>query len=99
MTHPTEASALAASAAPSTIPSPGHLPTAATGQAKPPPAGADTGHGQQGLAGLTLAAIGVVYGDIGTSPLYTIKEVFAPATGVALNATRSEEHTSELQSR
>ena len=27
-------------------------------------------------------AIGVVYGDIGTSPLYTVKEIFAPATGV-----------------
>ncbi|MES2887878.1 MAG: potassium transporter Kup, partial [Pseudomonadota bacterium] len=26
------------------------------------------------------------YGDIGTSPLYTVKEIFAPATGVALNA-------------
>ena len=35
---------------------------------------------------LTLGAIGVVYGDIGTSPLYTVKEVFAPATGVPLNA-------------
>ncbi|HEY3328307.1 MAG TPA: potassium transporter Kup [Novimethylophilus sp.] len=30
-------------------------------------------------AGLALAALGVVYGDIGTSPLYTIKEVFAGA--------------------
>ncbi|MDP2380869.1 MAG: KUP/HAK/KT family potassium transporter, partial [Pseudohongiella sp.] len=29
-----------------------------------------------GLAALTLGAIGVVYGDIGTSPLYTVKEVF-----------------------
>ncbi len=29
------------------------------------------------LAALTLAAIGVVYGDIGTSPLYALKEVFA----------------------
>ena len=28
------------------------------------------------LAALTLGAIGVVYGDIGTSPLYTLKEVF-----------------------
>ncbi|WP_341678309.1 potassium transporter Kup [Niveibacterium sp. SC-1] len=28
------------------------------------------------LAGLTVAAIGVVFGDIGTSPLYTMKEVF-----------------------
>ncbi|RZI45067.1 potassium transporter Kup [Herbaspirillum sp. HC18] len=37
------------------------------------------------LATLTLAAIGVVYGDIGTSPLYTMKEVFAPAHGLPLN--------------
>jgi KUP system potassium uptake protein len=29
------------------------------------------------LVALTLAAIGVVYGDIGTSPLYALKEVFA----------------------
>jgi KUP system potassium uptake protein len=29
------------------------------------------------LATLTLAAVGVVYGDIGTSPLYALKEVFA----------------------
>ena len=28
------------------------------------------------LATLTLAALGIVYGDIGTSPLYAIKEVF-----------------------
>jgi len=28
------------------------------------------------LAALSLAALGVVYGDIGTSPLYTMKEVF-----------------------
>ncbi|MCW5667802.1 MAG: potassium transporter Kup [Piscinibacter sp.] len=32
---------------------------------------------QSSLAALTLAAIGVVYGDIGTSPLYAFKEVFA----------------------
>ena len=29
------------------------------------------------LAPLTLAALGIVYGDIGTSPLYTLKESFA----------------------
>jgi len=29
------------------------------------------------LSVLTLAALGVVFGDIGTSPLYTIKEVFS----------------------
>jgi KUP system potassium uptake protein len=41
---------------------------------------------RHGLAALTLAAIGVVYGDIGTSPLYTVKEIFSPSTGVALDA-------------
>jgi KUP system potassium uptake protein len=41
---------------------------------------------KQGLAALTLAAIGVVYGDIGTSPLYTVKEIFAPHTGVPLDS-------------
>ena len=39
---------------------------------------------RQSTAALTLGAIGVVYGDIGTSPLYTVKEVFLPATGIAL---------------
>ena len=29
------------------------------------------------VAALTLAAVGVVYGDIGTSPVYALKEVFA----------------------
>ncbi len=33
-------------------------------------------HDKQRLATLTLAALGIVYGDIGTSPLYAIKEVF-----------------------
>jgi KUP system potassium uptake protein len=42
--------------------------------------------GRDGLAALTLGAMGVVYGDIGTSPLYTMKEVFSPATGVRLDA-------------
>ncbi len=31
---------------------------------------------RQSLAALSVAAIGVVYGDIGTSPLYTMKEAF-----------------------
>jgi len=37
------------------------------------------------LAGLTLAALGVVYGDIGTSPLYAAKETFNPDHGIPLN--------------
>jgi KUP system potassium uptake protein len=36
----------------------------------------------QTVSALTLAALGVVYGDIGTSPLYTIKTVFDPAAGL-----------------
>ena len=33
---------------------------------------------------LALGALGIVYGDIGTSPLYTLKECFSPAYGTAL---------------
>lgn len=36
-------------------------------------------------AALALAALGVVYGDIGTSPLYTMKEVFAGIHPIPLN--------------
>ena len=36
------------------------------------------------LPALAVAAVGVVYGDIGTSPLYALKEVFAHGHGVAL---------------
>ncbi|WP_153110400.1 potassium transporter Kup [Propionivibrio limicola] len=32
--------------------------------------------GKTGAGGLALAALGVVYGDIGTSPLYALKETF-----------------------
>ena len=39
------------------------------------------------VSALTLGAIGVVYGDIGTSPLYTVKEIFSEATGIALTQT------------
>ncbi len=35
------------------------------------------------LAGLTLAAIGIVYGDIGTSPLYALKECLSPHYGLS----------------
>ncbi|HUL67673.1 MAG TPA: potassium transporter Kup [Burkholderiaceae bacterium] len=47
---------------------------------------ADSNHRlKKPLAGLTLAALGVVYGDIGTSPLYAAKETFNPDHGIALN--------------
>jgi KUP system potassium uptake protein len=47
-----------------TVPGPGHR---ATG--REPPRGRD-------LAKLALGALGVVYGDIGTSPLYAVRECF-----------------------
>ena len=43
------------------------------------------GHGSAGLAGLVVGAIGVVFGDIGTSPLYTLKEAFSPHYGLVAN--------------
>jgi len=43
-----------------------------------------TGAGGRATAGLALLALGVVYGDIGTSPLYAAKETFDPRHGIAL---------------
>ncbi|MDD5759299.1 MAG: potassium transporter Kup [Desulfobulbaceae bacterium] len=37
------------------------------------------------LVGLSLAAMGVVFGDIGTSPLYAIRECFHGEYGIAVN--------------
>src|SRR4249919_2110001 len=36
--------------------------------------------------GLVLGAIGVVFGDIGTSPLYTVREAFDPKYGLVADA-------------
>ncbi|MES2962684.1 MAG: potassium transporter Kup [Bdellovibrionota bacterium] len=41
---------------------------------------------KQSIHGLTLAALGVVFGDIGTSPLYAVREVFHPERGLAANS-------------
>src|SRR5579864_2642458 len=35
-----------------------------------------TNHSKKNMVFLSLAALGVVYGDIGTSPLYAINEIF-----------------------
>jgi KUP system potassium uptake protein len=40
---------------------------------------------QSSTAALTLVALGVVFGDIGTSPLYAMKETFSPAHGMPLD--------------
>ncbi|QNH20272.1 potassium uptake protein [Xanthomonas sp. GW] len=42
----------------------------------------DASHGKAGFA-LIIGAIGVVFGDIGTSPLYTLKEAFSPHYGLS----------------
>src|ERR1700722_4483569 len=38
-----------------------------------------------GLAGLSLAALGIVFGDIGTSPLYTLKTILSMSHGTSAN--------------
>jgi KUP system potassium uptake protein len=40
---------------------------------------------RQGLATLVVGAIGVVFGDIGTSPLYALKAAFSAEHGIPLN--------------
>lgn len=42
--------------------------------------------GRARTAGLTLAALGVVFGDIGTSPLYTVQTCFSDYTGLKPSA-------------
>jgi len=55
--------------------------TTGRGQPTAPPGGPDAGLRRQGA--LALAALGVVYGDIGTSPIYTLNVVFARDGGLA----------------
>ena len=52
---------------------------------------AANGHGEAhstaGFKALMLGSIGVVYGDIGTSPLYALREAVVAAGGGAAEAT------------
>ena len=76
-------------------------PTPAADPAQPAPAetprpaeaGGDGPHGggrhaRAGAAVLTLGALGVVFGDIGTSPLYALQQVFAGAHTIAPTESR-----------
>jgi KUP system potassium uptake protein len=47
------------------------------------PIGSGAAVARTGMSALALGALGVVFGDIGTSPLYTMQAVFASHTGVA----------------
>ena len=49
-----------------------------------PRAAATTHSSRQATSALALLALGIVYGDIGTSPLYAAKETFSPAHGIPL---------------
>jgi KUP system potassium uptake protein len=46
-----------------------------------PPPGSTPPAQSSNLAGLGLAALGIVFGDIGTSPLYTLKTILSMTTG------------------
>jgi KUP system potassium uptake protein len=62
---------------------PGHVDSAAPAESAPPES-----HTKAGFWTLTLGSIGVVYGDIGTSPLYALREsVTAAAAGGELTRT------------
>jgi KUP system potassium uptake protein len=52
-------------------------------QTTSPQAGNTTGISHGSMAGLSVGAIGIVYGDIGTSPLYAFREALAAAGNVA----------------
>ena len=56
-------------ASPAKLPDDGHGPVEAAG------------HGHGSLFALTLGSVGVVYGDIGTSPLYAFREALIAAVG------------------
>src|SRR5512133_299727 len=57
-------------------------------EAPPPPRVARRPGAKTGMAALTVGALGVVFGDIGTSPLYALQTVFA-ADHHAVRATQA----------
>ena len=65
-------------------------PTTTSTQGQPPGAPPTPGESpRSALSGLALAAIGIVFGDIGTSPLYTMSTVFDASNGLPLNAANT----------
>ena len=49
------------------------------------PAQAGKSFSRKEMTALVMGALGIVYGDLGTSPLYAVRECFNPEHGVALN--------------
>jgi len=54
-------------------------------QTRPIDLGKDESLFKGGIFGLALTAIGVVFGDIGTSPLYALKACFDPEHGIVMS--------------
>lgn len=61
--------------------------TAAHGNTGPEKPGEAKGRDHGRLAQLSLVALGVVFGDISTSPIYAIRECFHGEYGIAVNQT------------
>src|SRR5215468_7033888 len=60
--------------------------TAITAAETPAANGHGEAHSTAGFKALMLGSIGVVYGDIGTSPLYALREAVIAASGAAAEA-------------
>ena len=61
--------------------------SAVTAAETPAANGHGEAHSTAGFKALMLGSIGVVYGDIGTSPLYALREAVVAASGGAAEAT------------
>ena len=57
----------------------------ATGRQTPAASGNGAGHGSGNITKLALGAVGVVFGDIGTSPLYAFRETFVGPHPLAID--------------
>src|SRR5947208_13142879 len=61
--------------------------TAITAAETPAANGHGEAHSTAGFKALLLGSVGVVYGDIGTSPLYALREAVVAASGSAAGVT------------
>lgn len=61
-----------------------HPPASPASSAASPAHGSNGHHAPGGAAaGLVMGALGVVFGDIGTSPLYALRETFTHGSGMS----------------
>ena len=66
---------------------PGPITSGVEPEATPPKVAernSESGHGDTAQRGLMIAALGVVFGDIGTSPTYAFRDCFLPEHHIAL---------------